>query len=102
MDSLSRVGESLSDVGMVERAQEARGQVRREPKGTPQRRPKRSEPATASGDRPNTETEGDGGLLRRGSGEERPVDQECTESGYSRERTVASIPPKGRHIDIAI
>ncbi|PWB43966.1 MAG: hypothetical protein C3F12_12065 [Candidatus Methylomirabilota bacterium] len=94
MDGLSRVNESVPDVGALQRVSESRGDGKDTPRGTPRRRPKRggSGAATASGDRP----------LPPGPAEGQSVDQECSEACYSREQTITSIPPKGRLIDIAI
>lgn len=105
MDSLSRVSEPLPDIEAVERAQDVRRRGRGGPKGTPQRRPKKDGPGptTASGDGRESGTEEEGArLLQTGLGEEVPVDQECPDACYSRDRTIAPIPPKGRLIDIAI
>lgn len=104
MDSLPRINEPLPDVGAVERANDIRRQARGGPKGTPQRRPKKGEPrpATVSCDRHESHAEEDGGgPPQTGSGEESPVDRERSEAYYGRDRTIASIQPKGRLIDIA-
>jgi hypothetical protein len=105
MDSLPMINESLPDVGAVERANDILRQTGGGPKGTPQRRPKKGEPkpATVSRDRHESHAEEDGGQpLLTGSGEEAPVDRERQEAYYGRDRTIASIQPKGRLIDIAI
>lgn len=105
MDSLSRVSDSLPDIGAAERAQDARWQVRNRSKGTPQHRPKKGKPgpATASGDgRESHGEEASGRPPQTGPGEEAPNQQERSEACYGRDRTIAPILRKGRLIDIAI
>lgn len=105
MDGLSRVSETLPDVGAAERIQDVRRQTKGELRGAPQRgsKKRKSKPATASRDGRGSLADKEGGrLLQNGSGEETSVGRERSEECYGRDRTIAPIPPKGRLIDIAI
>lgn len=105
MDGLSRVSEPLPDVSAAERAKDPPWQVRDRSKGASRRRPKKGErePATASGDSRGSYAEEEGNRpLQTSPGEETPIGQERSDVCYGRDKTVTSIPPKGRLVDIAI
>lgn len=100
MDGLSRVGESLPDVGAAERVQDARRQTSGDRRGAKKRKPK---PGRPSGDgRESRVDEGDDRMQPTGPGDGTSVDREHADACYGRDRTIAPILSKGRLIDIAI
>lgn len=106
MDSLSRISEVLPDVAAAERAREEGRQARGRSKGAARRGPKKGEPGpeTAADDKRESRSENDGGpLLRTEPDEETPAGQEVSGACYGRDKTIAAtLPSKGRLIDIAI
>lgn len=98
MDSVSRIGEALSDVGAAERVTNMRRQTGNERRGAKKRKP---QPGTPSGG--GREPGIDEGCDRpQQPDDEASVDRERSEACYARDKTVAPILPKGRLIDVAI